>query len=165
MAALFGASPGLGSGGNNLPESHCLPGDALTDTLTIRDEQLGFAGSTGTVWVIEPGGIWYVANFLNETTFEPLRKGQLTSDQLADVTGLLGMKHFCNLPEHFGRNLDVNPHLFTISYGDKSSTLVLTGGELLTEEIIPVMNTMETEALSNFFQIFKNVLTLLNESD
>ncbi len=109
--------------------SYLTPDGTLRQQLVMMDAQEGFVGVIGEIWTIEPSGSWYVGRFINERIHQPHRKGSLTKDQLTSIARVLASNSFFELPATFGRNLKVNRHLVTISFGKKKSTLVLNGGE------------------------------------
>jgi hypothetical protein len=50
------------------------PDGKLQETLVFRDAQDGFAGVSGEVWTIDPGGRLSMARFFNEKTGTPYRE-------------------------------------------------------------------------------------------
>jgi len=104
----------------------------LRDTLVLRDSQGGFAGTSGTIWAIEPSGVWRESLFLNERTHPPHREGHLTKDQLERLAAVLAKMELLSLPRQMGRNVEVNPRTFTVVLGGHKSILVLNPGESIS---------------------------------
>ena len=53
------------------------PGDQpLRDTIVLRVGQMGFAGTTGIEYRLEPSGDWRAVNFVNEKTMEVVGEGK-----------------------------------------------------------------------------------------
>src|SRR5690348_3372092 len=61
----------------------------LEMTLTVKDMQDGFAGTTGTVWTIKPDCTFRVSRLLNQKVTEPYREGRLTPEQRARLSEIL----------------------------------------------------------------------------
>src|SRR5262245_29630940 len=61
----------------------------LAQTLEIIDVQGGFAGFTGTAWVVEPSGKYTVYKVFNQKRDE-IGKGELTKEQIAALAKELG---------------------------------------------------------------------------
>jgi hypothetical protein len=108
----------------------------LKKKLALVDEQGGFQ-LAGWKWTIEPSGEWTVAP-LDDGGKEKPRKGKLTDKQLAALAQHLAAQDFAGLPEQFGREQRGSGfHNFVLSFGKKSTRLVLEPGESLTEACPP----------------------------
>jgi len=99
----------------------------LKAPLTMREEQVGFAGATGTVFIIEPSGQWKVERFRRvgggKEELTPLRKGTLTPSQLETLAKALADHGLSELTAKAGREPKANPHSVTIQFGQKTSKL------------------------------------------
>jgi hypothetical protein len=100
---------------------------ALKEPLSLREEQGGIAGMTGTVWSIEPSGQWRVARFRYDADGAerqtPVRGGTVSREQLEALARVLASQNLAELPEKAGREGTVNPHRVTIRFGPKAATL------------------------------------------
>jgi hypothetical protein len=100
---------------------------ALKEPLTLREEQGGIVGITGTVWTVEPSGQWWVARFSpNKDGAErliKLRSGTLSPADLESLAKTLDAQDLAGLPEKTGPEAKVNPHRITLRFGQKTATL------------------------------------------
>jgi hypothetical protein len=144
-------------------------GDYLTKdgqfkhSLAFREGQMGFAGTTGTVWTIEPSGQWSVATFLNEKTLKTLRKGQLSEKQRRALAQHLASLELLALPEALSDFQGANPRVFNLRFGRHHSSLVTRAGQALSETV-PPENLKETVAWTRFLAIGVLVMQWTNES-
>src|SRR5262249_5889166 len=100
----------------------------LTETLTVKDVQGGFAGFTGTFWTVEPSGKWTSGRVFNQRLgVKP--KGGLTKEQLATLGKELARFQLRVLPTK-GKPM-TNPHVVSIKYGKREATLTIGAGEPL----------------------------------
>src|SRR3954469_10130500 len=91
--ALLGSCAGFGFAAEKegyLAEKADRP--KLKERLVLREEQLGFAGVSGKLWVVEPDGRWRIDEIqpagTGKVQEKTLASGQLTPDEvvaLADV--------------------------------------------------------------------------------
>jgi hypothetical protein len=99
----------------------------LKAPLTLREEQSGFAGTTGTVFTIEPSGRWRVERFRrvggDKEELTPVRSGTLSQSDLEALAKALASQDLAGLAEKAGREPKVNAHRITIRFGTKASTL------------------------------------------
>jgi hypothetical protein len=98
----------------------------LKEPLTLREQQEGIAGKTGTVWTVEPSGRWHVSRFRSEKDGErstPLRSGTLSASELETLAKVLAAQDLAGLPEKTGTAPKVNGRLVTLKFGGKSATL------------------------------------------
>jgi len=100
----------------------------LLHALVLKDAQGGFAGFSGHVWTIEPDGTWNRAPFLNQTVRKPDRQGKFTKPQLAALERHLIKQDLLGLPGKLGKGIGANPHVFTITFGDKQSGFTVPPG-------------------------------------
>jgi hypothetical protein len=123
----FVASPGRSGDDAGVYLSEKDGQKVLKAPLTLRVEQVGFAGTTGTVWTIEPSGHWKVARFRlspdGKEQLTPLRSGTLSPAQLEAMAKALAARNLAGLPAKTGREAKVNPHRVTIQFGEKKATL------------------------------------------
>ena len=112
-----------GPGGDN-PNPYLAAKGRLKHTLQMLKTEPGQDGRRGTVWIIEPSGEWQVVPFVKDRPGDKiLRKGKLTPNQLLALANHLAAQDLLHLPKDFGVGLPVNPHLITIRFGEKSTTL------------------------------------------
>ena len=100
----------------------------LRKALVLRDSQSGFAGESGQIWTIEPDGSWTHQSFLNAEVREADRKGKFSGSHLAALASHLRKHDLLSLPQQMGKDPGVNPHLFTITFGETSCRLIGQGG-------------------------------------
>jgi hypothetical protein len=131
MAALIlgGAMMALAHGSEEL-STYLVEKDgqkALKEPLTLREEQGGIAGITGTMWVIEPSGQWRVVRFSpHKDGTEKLvtrQSGKLTPEQLTALAKSLASRDLVGLPEMTGRENKINRHCYILKFGQKTATL------------------------------------------
>ncbi|SRR6266478_1297405 len=104
--------------------------------LTLKDSQGGFAGTTGSVWVIGADCRFTVARFINEDVKEPHQRGQLSAKQQGILTALVADKAVANLPATIGVPAPVNAHTITLEYAGKTWVLHLAPGPADVERIM-----------------------------
>ena len=100
----------------------------LLHALVLKDAQGGIVGFSGHVWTIEPDGTWNRAPFLNETVKEADQQGKFTKPQLAALERHLIRQGLLGLPEKLGKGIGANPHVFSITFGDKQSGFTVPPG-------------------------------------
>src|SRR5262249_24120549 len=101
----------------------------LKMTLTVKDTQDGFAGTTGTVWTIEPDCTFCVSRIFNQNVAEPHLKGHLTPEQQARLSEVLAKDAPAELPAQIGEASSVNARRITLEYGGKVSILTMAAGD------------------------------------
>ena len=106
----------------------------------LKDAQGGFAGFSGHIWTIEPNGSWRREPFLNRNVRAADRKGQLTRDQVVALSRQLAAHDLLGLPKQIGKNIGANPHVFTITFGEKQASLTVPPGAPL-----PKIDPKDTE--------------------
>ena len=126
----------------------------LAKPLVFKDAQGGFAGFSGYLWTFNPDGSWTRQSFLNETVREADQKGKLTKEQLTQLAETLAKQDAIGLPEKIGKDIGANPHVFTISWGDKQSKLIAQAGSPLPDS----KDSKSAEA--RFAAIAKTILEL-----
>ena len=77
-------------------------GCMLKMTRTVKDTQDGFAGTTGTVWMIEPDCTFRVSRLFGPHVAEPHLKGALTPEQQARLSAVLAKTAVSELPAQIG---------------------------------------------------------------
>jgi hypothetical protein len=157
-----------GSMCQNPPSRHELrkyltPEGRLQARLVLRDGQQGFAGVSGEIWTIEPEGHLSIARFLNDKTDPPYRERTLAPAELKELGKVLAKEHFVDLPNSFGRDVKVDAHVLTLGFGTKQSTLVLQGGETVSDETTPPADDPQTSAWCNFIAIVKALQKLTRD--
>jgi hypothetical protein len=110
------------------PASYLTKDGQLAQTLEIIDVQGGFAGFTGTAWVVEPSGKYAVYRVFNQKRDE-LGKGELSKEQLAALAKELDRYGAADL-KGLGKPM-TNPHVVTVKWGKSSAELNLGAGEPL----------------------------------
>lgn len=131
--------------------------------LVLRDGQQGFAGMSGEVWTVEPGGRFSIARFLNDRTDPPYWERSLAPTERKELAKVLAASHLLDLPDTFGRDVKVDAHLLTLSFGKKQSTLALQGGEAVTDKTTPPAGDPQTSAWRNFIAIVRTLQGLAQE--
>lgn len=116
------------------PVAACQAGSARastapmpTQTVSLRDEQQGFAGVTGTRRSIEPDGQFSVTVFVNEH-IQSRREGRATEAQLRVLADALAASEFSRLPPQIGAEPAVNAHRVTLRVGAEERVLILPAG-------------------------------------
>jgi hypothetical protein len=99
----------------------------LTAPLTIKDTQDGFAGQTGTVWTIAPDCTFSVARQVGPR-IDPMTQGRLTPAQEGRLKEQLARAAVADMPAQIGSRPPVNARRITVSYGEKTSVLLLPPG-------------------------------------
>jgi len=127
LLVLTTAGPGLAADDLDTYLTEDKGRKVLKEPLTLREEQGGIAGITGTLWTVEPSGKWRVERFRrNKDGSEhrtPMRSGTLSAAQLEALAKTLAARDMAGLPVKTGRKAPVNPHNITITFGKKSATI------------------------------------------
>jgi hypothetical protein len=135
----------------------------LLAPLVYRDGQDGFAGVSGEVWTVEPGGHLSIAHFLNEKTSAPYWERDLTSDELKGLARSLAAKHLLTLPNHLGGDVKVNPHVLTLIFGKTQCELIAQAGEPMTTETKPPLDDPKARAERDFVSIVRALQALAKD--
>jgi hypothetical protein len=122
----------------------------LRAPLVFRDAQDGFAGVSGEVWTIGVDGHFSIARFLNEKASAPYWERDLTPIELKEFAKVLVANHLSALPDQCGREVKVNPHVLTLTFGKVKSELILQAGELVAEESKPPADVRGAAAWRDF---------------
>ena len=104
-------------------------GCMLTMLLTVKDTQDGFAGTTGTVWTIEPDCTFRVSRLFSQHVAEPHLQGSLTPEQQARLSAILAKATAAELPAQMGETPSVNARRITLEYGGKIAVLSMGPGD------------------------------------
>jgi hypothetical protein len=104
-------------------------GCMLKMTLTVKDTQDGFAGTTGTSWTIEPDCTFRVSRLFGQHVAEPHLQGSLTPEQQARLSDILAKTAVAELPAQMGETPLVNARRITLEYGGKVSVLSMGPGD------------------------------------
>jgi hypothetical protein len=117
---------------------------ALAHILSMTEEQGGVAGRNVTLWEIKPTGAWSMVRFLRDEKGQPaegsrkeVASGTLSADDLTSLAKVLSDQRIDTLPARLGVDERVNPHLFTLKCGERSSTawLAFPQEDSVTEEL------------------------------
>jgi hypothetical protein len=138
-------------------------GGRLQARLVFRDGQDGFAGVSGEIWTVEPSGRFSIARFLNDKTNPPYWERTLAPAELKDLANVLAARNFLDLPDTFGRDVKVNAHLLTLSFGYKQSTLVLRGGETVSDAMTAPAGDPQNSAWRDFIAIVRALQVLARD--
>ena len=112
--------------GDNKTDSYLGADGRLKAVLTVKDVQGGVAGFTGQLYTIQPNGDWTVQEVIGPKVSPPSRKGNLAKEQLAGLAQSLADEDFNGLPRQIGGPPKVNPHLYTVAFGERTVLLILT---------------------------------------
>ena len=127
LLVLTTAGPGLAADDLETYLTEDKGRKVLKEPLTLREEQGGIAGITGTLWTVEPSGKWRVERFRRDKDGSedrtPMRSGTLSAAQLEALAKTLAARDLAGLPVKTGRKAPVNPHNITITFGKKSATI------------------------------------------
>ena len=115
--ACIGSAAAMGAG----------PLLSLTEKVELQELQTGFAGTTGTVWTVEPDGRYTIAGKVNEQ-LTPRQEGTLDAAQLSKIAEALAAADADALPAEMGEPPPVNPQVIILRVGEKSSTFTTIGG-------------------------------------
>lgn len=146
----------------------------LKQPLTLRDEQGGVAGYSGTIWTIAPSGQWREERFLKRGDNErrtPLRSGVLSADQLVQLARALNAHNLAGLPGRAGKDAKVNPHNVVLMFGSQSA--MLTGvpprkGKDLAESIragVPDRESLESQVWDRFAHLVQAVVASCKDGE
>lgn len=133
----------------------------LAGKLTLKDAQGGFAGFNGWVITVNPDGAWERRPFSFTTKFkEPDRLGQLTPAQLGALAAKLKRAEIEKLPATLGKFQGANPHVVTLSYGEKSCVYSLSAGAPLPK----AEPGGKLDAAASFALIAQELITIANQA-
>lgn len=105
------------------------PGDQpLRDTIVLRVGQMGFAGTTGIEYRLEPSGDWRAVNFVNEKTMEVVGEGKLAPDKLVALSRKLTNTDLAAVKAEAKTFEGVNPALVELRYLDETTTVTFPPG-------------------------------------
>ena len=104
----------------------------LSSPLVVKDLQDGFAGQTGSVWTVNADCTISVARQMGEKVGEPYFRGQLSTEQRAELREVLEKTAPASLPAQAGAGGPaVNARRVSVALGPAVSTLALPpGGDL-----------------------------------
>jgi hypothetical protein len=77
------------------------------------------------------------------------------SAELKNLANVLAARNFLDLPDTLGREVKVNAHVLTLSFGTKQSKLVLQGGETVSDATTPPAGDPQTSAWRDFIAIVR----------
>ena len=100
----------------------------LTETLTLKDGQSGFVGTTGFVWTVRRDGSWDRKRFINAKTNKSDHQGKLPPKQLQALADVLAHAQVHKLPTRLGKFRGANPHVVTLTWGKRKCAWTLPTG-------------------------------------
>ena len=118
------ANPNRGKAGQD-PKGGVLP-----SKLTLKDAQGGFAGFTGWVTTINEDGTWNRRQFFNQQLRPIEKQGKLTAAQAKAIKAALTTAQIEKLPARLGKFQGANPHVLTLTCGEKQIVLTLPAGPM-----------------------------------
>jgi hypothetical protein len=94
--------------------------------LEVKLTQSGFAGESGSLWIIQPSGKWSRQDIVASEVqpVESQNTGVLTKEQLDQLSRVLQQNDVGSLPERLGTNTRANPRRLAIQWGDKRIEVV-----------------------------------------
>jgi len=108
------------------------PGAAvLKEKLTLRDLQGGFAGFTGWLTTVNVDGTWTRQQVFNRQLRPAAQSGKLTATQIKSLQAALNAAEVAKLPAQIGNFRGANPHVVTLTIGNRQSVLTLPTGRPL----------------------------------
>lgn len=128
MCLMSAISTDAGVGGDD-PDAYLSKGDGpkrLTETVVLREEQSGIAGTTGTIRTVEPDGKWRLDVFRRRGGKEEAtttKTGRLSPAELTALAKDLASHDLLGLPEKVGVDEPVNPHKIILQFGKKRVAL------------------------------------------
>jgi hypothetical protein len=127
LLAMVMATPSIGADEPSAYLTDANGRKALKEPLTVREQQEGFAGMTGTIWDVGTDGKWKVSRFRRNRDgteqLTPLRSGTLSSAEIEGLAKSLAEREFAALPAKTGEPAKVNAHTLTIGFGKKTAKL------------------------------------------
>ena len=100
----------------------------LTATLTLKDGQGGFVGTTGLIWTVRPDGSWDRKRFINRMMRKADQQGKLTAKELQSLADVLAHAQVDKLPPKMGKFRGANPHVVTLTWGKHQCAWTLSPG-------------------------------------
>lgn len=104
----------------------------LLGTLTITEQQSGFAGITGVIWSIDADGKYHAARFVNERIEPPHKQGRLPTESLRAL-GKTMEAELSPLTARLGQEAEINPRTIVIRFAQRTWTLALPTGQSIGE--------------------------------
>ena len=118
-----------GKNPKNQPKASVLP-----IKLTLKDARGGFAGFTGWATTINEDGTWNRRQFFNQQLRRIEQQGRLTDAKAKAIKAALTTAQVEKLPARLGKFRGANPHVITLTYGDRQCVLTLpTGARMLLQ--------------------------------
>jgi len=106
-------------------------GNVLPKKISLKDAQGGFAGFTGWVTTINVDGTWNRRQFFNQQLRPIEKQGKLTPTQAQSIKSAIATAQIEKLPARLGKFRGANPHVLTLTCGEKQIVFTLpTGGKL-----------------------------------
>ncbi|HIL25677.1 MAG TPA: hypothetical protein EYG19_09815 [Verrucomicrobia bacterium] len=108
-------------------------GGVLPKKISLKDAQGGFAGFTGWVTTINVDGTWNRRQFFNQQLRPIEKQGKLTDAQAQSIKAAIATAQIEKLPARLGKFRGANPHVLTLTHGEKQIVLTLPTGTKLEQ--------------------------------
>lgn len=132
-------------------------GNVLPKKISLKDAQGGFAGFTGWVTTINADGTWDRRQFFNQQLRPIEMQGRLTDAQAKAILATITNTQIEKLPARLGKFHGANPHVLTLTYGEKQIVLNLPPGAKLPKPL-PGGKLIDTDAFALVAQKLMNLL-------
>jgi hypothetical protein len=132
-------------------------GNVLPKKISLKDAQGGFAGFTGWVTTINTDGTWDRRQFFNQQLRPIEMQGRLTDAQAKAILATITNTQIEKLPARLGKFHGANPHVLTLTYGEKQIVLNLPPGAKLPKPL-PGGKLIDTDAFALVAQKLMNLL-------
>ena len=99
--------------------------------ITLKDAQGGFVGFSGWITTVDVDGTWTRSQFINQNVRPTTQRGQLSATQARHIKSRLTTAQVEKLPARLGKFRGANPHVYTLTVGEKQITLTLPTGAKL----------------------------------
>ena len=143
-----------------LPRDEYLTKDGkLGQILILKDGQGGFAGITGSIWIIDPDGSWEHKRFFNNRIDKADQQGKLTTKKLKVLADVLAHAQMNKLPARLGEFRGANPHVVTLFWGKDQCVWSLPTGSPVPK--CPDFPFGKLTSQESFAEIYQAMLKLL----
>jgi hypothetical protein len=96
--------------------------------LKIEITQTGFAGDSGSRWLVQPDGRWTANRIQSGQPDIITAEGTLSSEEMARLRQVLDRCNFSSMAAVLGDAGRANPQKLTVSWGAKTTVYVTQGG-------------------------------------
>ncbi|HET6324156.1 MAG TPA: hypothetical protein VFG04_05610 [Planctomycetaceae bacterium] len=148
-------------------------GHSNPEVLRMKVEQVGFAGKTGQLWILDATGAWSVSDFFEKRISPPSRHGRCSPEQINDLRRVLEASRFSDLPASIGAASPVNPQTLEIVVGEKKVICNLEPGKTMQQNrqdlersMVPPRSPQDLKRLENWdrmIKVEKEIHTLMRE--